>query len=111
MRRHAIMSAFLCVLQEDKVDEFLRNLHSLWFEFLKEDGCRGYRVYREVEKESAFNMTGEFDSHEAMEAHFHTRDFEVLLGVIQTLAGQVRLIIADVLETGGYELARSKLKS
>ncbi|MBW1786667.1 MAG: antibiotic biosynthesis monooxygenase [Deltaproteobacteria bacterium] len=94
---------------EDKDDEFVRNLHSLWFEFLKEDGCRSYEVYRDIEKKNAFSLTGEFDNHAALEKHFRTRNFEILLGAARTLGESVRLIISDILETGGYELAKSKI--
>ena len=98
-------------IQENKIDEFVRNLHSLWFKFLKEEGCLGYCVYREFEKENTFCMVGEFATHEAMENHFQTRDFEVLLGAAGVLGGAFKMIITEIMAKGGRELATSKLAS
>ena len=72
-------------VQKDKVEEFCRNLKTLWFDFLKEDGCLSYSVYRELEKENTFLITGEFENHEAMDTHFHSRNFEVLAGAAKVL--------------------------
>jgi len=98
-------------IQNNKIDEFVRNLHSLWFKFLKEEGCLSYCVYREFEKENTFCLVGEFATHEAMETHFQTRDFEVLVGAAGVLGKEIRMIISDILEKGGSDLAKSKLAS
>ena len=97
------------VIQEDKSDEFVSNLHSLWFGFLKEEGCLSYYVYREFENENTFFLVGEYDTHEAMANHFQTRNFEVLLGAATVLGKTSKMMITEVLETGGLELAKSKL--
>jgi len=95
-------------IQENKIDEFVRNLHSLWFKFLKEEGCQSYCVYREFEKESTFCLVGEFATHQAMETHFQTRDFEVLVGAAGVLGKAFKMMITEVLEKGGSDLAKSK---
>ena len=96
-------------IQENKIDEFVRSLHSLWFKFLKEEGCQSYRVYLEFEKENTFCMVGEFTTHEAMENHFQTRDFEVLVGATSVLGKAFKMMITEILEKGGIDLAKSKL--
>jgi quinol monooxygenase YgiN len=96
-------------IQEDKINEFVRNLHSLWFKFLKEEGCLSYCVYREFEKENTFCLVGEFATHEAMENHFRTRDFEVLLGAASVLGKGFKMMISEILAKGGRDLAKSKL--
>ena len=98
-------------IQNNKSDEFVRNLHSLWFKFLKEEGCLNYRVYREFEKENTFCLVGEFATHEAMENHFQTRDFEVLVGAASVLGKTFKMMISEILATGGKDLAKSKLAS
>jgi quinol monooxygenase YgiN len=98
-------------IQEDKIDEFIRTLQSLWFKFLKEEGCLSYRVYREFEKENTFCMVGEFATHEAMETHFQARDFEVLVGAARVLGKAFKMITAELLDKGGSDLAKSKLAS
>ncbi len=96
-------------IQENKIDEFVRNLHSLWFKFLKDEGCLNYCVYREFEKENTFCMVGEFATHEAMETHFQTRDFEVLVGGAGVLGKAFKMMITEVLAVGGTDLAKSKI--
>ena len=97
-------------IQESKIDEFVRNLKSLWFRFMREEGCSSYRVYREFEAESTFCMTGEYETHEAMENHFQTRDFEVLVGAAGVLGKAFKIKISDILEKGGRDLAKSKIE-
>ena len=96
-------------VQENKIDEFVRNLHSLWFKFLKEEDCLSYCVYREFEKENTFCLVGEFATHETMETHFRTRDFEVLVGAASVLGNAFKMMITEVLAKGGADLAKSKL--
>ncbi len=98
-------------IQKNKIDEFVRNLNSLWFRFMRQEGCLSYRVYREFEAESTFCMIGEYDTYEAMENHFHTRDFEVLLGAAGVLGKAFKMLITEILEKGGSDLAKSKLAS
>ena len=96
-------------IQENKIEEFVRNLHSLWFKFLKEEGCLSYCVYKEFEKESTFCLIGEFATHETMETHFQTRDFEVLVGAASVLGKGLKMMITEVLSKGGTDFAKSKL--
>ena len=98
-------------IQENKIDEFVRSLQLLWFKFLKEEGCLSYFVYREFEKENTFCLVGEFATHEAMETHFQTRDFEVLVGAASVLGKALKMMITEILATGGKDLAKSKLAS
>ena len=98
-------------IQENKIDEFVRSLQSLWFKFLKEEGCLSYLVYRELEKENTFCMVGEFATHEAMENHFQTRDFEVLVGAASVLGKEFKMMVSEILATGGKDLAKTKIAS
>lgn len=93
------------------MEEFLRSLESIWFRFLRDEGCTSYSVYQEFQNEDIFCLVGEFDSHEAMSHHFQSRNFEVLLGSATVLGKDTKMVITDVLEKGGYELAKSKLTS
>jgi quinol monooxygenase YgiN len=96
-------------LKENKVDEFVRNFHSLWFKFLKEETCLSYRVYREFEKENTFCMIAEFVSHDDMENHFKAKEFEVLVGASSVLGKELKMVISEVVAKGGSGLAKSKL--
>ena len=96
-------------IQANKIDEFVRSLHSLWFKFLKDEGCLSYGVYRELEKEGTFCLVGEFATHKAMETHFQTRDFEVLVGAAGVLGKAFKMMITEILTKGGSDLAKSKI--
>ena len=46
-----------------------------------------------------------------METHFKTLNFEVLIGAAKVLGETFDMNIAEVLETGGFELAREQMAS
>lgn len=98
-------------IQADKTDEFVEALRSLISDFKKEKGCLVCTLYIDFEEENSFCIVGEFDNHEAMTNHFKTRNFEVLLGATRVLGKSFKMTIAEVLQTGGYELAKSKFAS
>ena len=97
-------------VKEQNIDEFVRNIRLLWFEFLKEEGCVSYHVYRQFENENTFCTIGEYDTDAAMENHFRTQNFELFLGAAAVLGNSFNMIVADVLEKGDLGLARSKRK-
>ena len=91
------------------VDEFARNLRTLWFEFLREKGCKGYRVYQELGKETSFCIIGEFEDLEQMEKHFRTRNFQVLMGAAGVLGESFKISTCEVHGTGDLESFRAGL--
>ena len=44
-----------------------------------------------------------------MEKHFKTQDFEALIGAARVLGETFEMNIAEVLETGGFKLAREQI--
>ena len=46
-----------------------------------------------------------------MEKHFKTYDFEVLIGAARVVGETFKMNIAEVLKTGGFELAREQIAS
>jgi quinol monooxygenase YgiN len=105
----SVMYQITVELKENKVDEFVRNLHSLWFKFLKEETCLSYRVYRELEKENTFCIIAKFVNHDDMENHFKTQEFGVLVGASRVLGKELKMVISEVVAKGGSDLAKSKL--
>ena len=94
-------------IKQDKVDEFTKNLNSIWFEFLKEEGCLNYQVYQEVKSKNSFCLIGEFDTHDAMMNHFRTNNFGILIGASSVLGKSFKINISEMMETGGLEPAKS----
>jgi len=93
------------VIQEYKIDEFIDNLRTLVSGFRKEKGCLDYSVYQEFDEEHAFCIVAEWETHEAMQEHFLTQKFEVLIGAARVLGETFEMIMAEVLESEDFELS------
>jgi quinol monooxygenase YgiN len=93
------------VIREYKIDEFVDSLRSLASGFRKEKGCLDCKVYRDFDEEHVFCIVAEWETHEAMQQHFLTQKFEVLIGAARVLGETFEMIMAEVLESGGFELS------
>jgi quinol monooxygenase YgiN len=91
------------VIQEYKTDEFVDSMHSLVSGFRKEKGCLDYCVYQDLDEEHAFCIVAEWETDEAMQKHFLTPKFEVLIGAARVLGDTFEMSIAEVLESGDFE--------
>jgi quinol monooxygenase YgiN len=74
-------------------------------------GCLGYSVYRDSEKENTFSVIGKWRTRPAMEKHFKTLNFELIIGAARVLGETFEMNIAEVLETGGFKLAKEQIES
>jgi quinol monooxygenase YgiN len=92
------------VIKLYKTDEFVESMRSFSRKIRQEKGCRGYSLYRDFEKENTFSVIGEWRTRPAMEKHFKTQDFEVMIGAARVLGETFEMNIAEVLETGGFKL-------
>ncbi len=99
------------VIKPYKTDEFVESMRSFSRKIRKEKGCLGYSVYRDFEKENTFSVIGNWRTRQAMEKHFKTQDFEVLIGAARVLGETFEMNIAEVLETGGFKLATRGFKT
>jgi quinol monooxygenase YgiN len=86
-------------------------MHSLSRSIHKEEGCLDCCVYRDSDKESTYSMVGERKTRQAMEKHFQTQNFEVLIGAARVLGETFAMNIAEVSKTGGFELAKKQIAS
>jgi quinol monooxygenase YgiN len=96
-------------IKQYKTDEFVESMRSFSRKICKEKGCLGYSVYRDSEKENTYSVVGEWKTRQAMEKHFKTQNFEVMIGAARVLGETFEMIMAEVLETGGFELAREQI--
>ena len=94
------------VVKQYKTDEFVKSMRSFARRIRKEKGCLGYSLYRDSEKENTYSVVGEWKTRQAMEKHFKTQDFEVLIGAARVLVETFEMNLAEVLETGGFKLAK-----
>ena len=93
------------VIQEYKTDEFVDSMHSLVSGFRKEIGCLDYRVYQDLDEEQAFCIVAEWQTHETMQQHFLAQNFVVLIGAARVLGETFEMMMAEVLESGNFELS------
>ena len=99
------------VVKQYKTDEFVKSTRSFAHRIRKEKDCLGYSVYRDSEKENTFSVVGKWKTRPAMEKHFKTQNFEVLIGAARVLGETFEMNIAEGLKTGGFELARKQMAS
>jgi quinol monooxygenase YgiN len=92
------------VIKQYKTNEFVESMCSLARKIRKEKGCLGYSVYRDSEKENTYSVVGEWQTHQAMQKHFQTHDFEVSIGAARVLGETFEFNTAEVLKTGGFKL-------
>jgi quinol monooxygenase YgiN len=98
-------------VRQYKTDEFVKSMRSFSRRIRKQKGCLGYGVHRDTEKENTYILVGEWKTEKAMEKHFQTHDFEVLIGAARVLGETFEMNLAEVSKTGGIELAREQIGS
>ena len=88
------------VVKKYKIDEFVDSLRSLLSGFRKEKGCIDCSLCQDFDEEHEFCIVAEWETHKAMQQHFLTQKFEVLIGAARVLGEAFEMIIAEVLESG-----------
>ena len=91
-------------MKKYKIDEFVDSMRSLLPEFRKENGCLDCCMYQDSDEKHAFCIVAEWETHEAIQKHFLTQKFEVLIGAARVLGETFEMIMAEVLESEGFEL-------
>jgi quinol monooxygenase YgiN len=94
-----------------KPDEFVSSMHSFFGSIRKEKGCLDFSVYRDSEKENTFIVVGEWKTRQAMEKHFQTRQFELLIGAAKVLGETFTMNIAEVTKSGSFELVKKQIST
>jgi quinol monooxygenase YgiN len=97
------------VIKPYKIDEFVKSTRSFARKIRKEKGCLDCSVYRDSEKENTFSVIGKWQTRQAMEKHFKTQNFELIIGAARVLGETFEMNIAEVLESGGFKLAREQI--
>jgi quinol monooxygenase YgiN len=95
-------------IRQYKTDEFVNSMRSFARKIRKQKDCLGYSVYRDSEKENLYCLAGEWKTRQAIEKHYQTHDFKVLIGAAKVLGETFEMNIAEVSKTGSYELAREQ---
>ena len=94
-----------------KSEEFIKSIHSFSSKIRRQKGCLGYSVYQDTHEDNAYCLFGEWKTRQSMEKHFRTHEFEVVIGAARVLGETFVMNIADISETGGFELAKKQIAS
>ena len=94
-----------------KAEEFVSSMRSFLPKICKQKGCLDFNVYQDSDKENAHIVVGEWKTRQAMEKHFQTHEFELLIGAAKVLGETFAMNIAEVSKTGGIDLAREQIAS
>jgi len=97
------------VVAEEKFDEFIESLQHLSSGIRKEQGCLDFSLYTNLEKKDAYRVSGEWQTRQAMEAHFKREKFSVLIGAARVLGEEFEMSIGETLEKGSYQFAKEKI--
>ena len=97
------------VVAEKKLDEFIESLRFLSSGIREEEGCLYFSLYRNLEKKDAYCVSGEWQTRQAMEAHFRREKFSVLIGAARVLGEDFEMSIGETLEKGSYQFAQEKI--
>ena len=62
-------------------------------------------MYKDLNEEHAYCIFAEWETHEAMQKHFRTQKFEVLIGAAKILGETFEMMMAEILKTGDFKLA------
>ncbi len=94
-----------------KSDEFVASLMSIAPKMRKGKDCIGYSLYSNCNDEHGYMIVGEWKTKQALENHFKTNDFKVLVGAARVLGEDFEIKISEGLETGGIELAKARISA
>ena len=94
-----------------KLDEFVNSMHLFSRRISKQKGCLDFSVYQDSDKENTYLVVGDWETRQAMEKHFKTKDFELLIGAARVLGEKFEMNIVEMVKTGGFELAREQIAS
>ncbi len=92
-----------------KPDEFINSMRSFSRRICKQKGCLDFNVYQDSDKENTYILVGEWKTRQAMEKHFQTHEFELLIGAAKVLGETFKMNISEVSKTGGFEFARKQI--
>ncbi len=79
--------------------------------FVKKKAVLSTAFTRDIEKENTYSVVAEWKTRKAMEKHFQTLDFEVLIGAARVLGDAFEMNITEVKEKGGYKMAMRGFKT
>ena len=109
--KHDVNVLIKIVVKKYKKEEFLEFMHMSQVKILRQPGCLSYDVYRDANKESTYRLVGVWKTASAMEKHFQTREYGLLLGAAKVLCDTFEMETTKVLHIGNLNWAREQIRS
>ena len=94
-----------------KKEEFIESMLIYKANISKQPGCLSFEVYQNADEDNSCHLLSEWESVLAMEEHFKTHEFELLLGASKVLGNKFEIETNEVLHTGDLDWARRKTRS
>jgi quinol monooxygenase YgiN len=85
----------------EKQKEVIQTLLSMIESTVKEKGCLGHHIFRDLEDENAFSLIDEWKTREDLEQHLRSAKFGVLLGTKSLLCEPPNIQIHTVSNSEG----------
>ena len=99
------------VVKKYKKEEFLECMHLCQAKILRQPGCLSYNVYQDLVEENTYRLVGEWETAQAMEKHFQTHEYELILGAARVLGNTFEIETTEVLHIGNLNWAREQIRS
>ena len=98
-------------LKKYKKEEFLECMHTCRAKILRQPGCLGYDIYQDSDEENTYRLVGEWKTASALEKHFKTREYELILGAAMVLGDNFEMETTEILHIGNLDWARKQIRS
>jgi quinol monooxygenase YgiN len=82
-------------IKKYKTDELLDSLGTFSDQFRNESGCLSYNIYRDYDTPLTCTVAGEWQTFLAMQQHFQTHNFNILMGAVRVLGESSELLTAE----------------
>jgi quinol monooxygenase YgiN len=108
---HAVNVLIKIVVKKYKKEEFLEFVHMSQAKILRQPGCLSYDLYQDSDEDNTYRLVGEWKTASALEKHFKTREYELLLGAAMVLGDTFKMETTKVLHIGNLDWARKQIRS
>jgi quinol monooxygenase YgiN len=109
--KHAVNVLIKIVVKKYKTEEFIECMHLYQAKILRQTGCLSYDLYKDLDEENTYLLVGEWKTAQAMEKHFQTHEYELILGAAKVLGDTFEMETTEVLHIGNHNWAREQIRS
>ena len=82
-------------IKKYKTDELFDSLETFSDQSRNDSGCLGYNIYRDYNNPLSCTVVGEWQTFLAMQQHFQTHNFRILIGAIKVLGESSEILTAE----------------